>query len=77
LRVTLYTKVECGLCVEAEAILRRLQKKIRFQLEFVNIEADADAHARYWDRIPVITIDGEEVAAAPLDEARLQAIFQR
>jgi len=73
LKVILYTQEGCGLCRDAEAMLRRMQKKNRFELEFVDIEADSSAHALYWARIPVITLDGEEVASAPLDERRLAA----
>lgn len=57
-------------------MLRRIQRKIQFQLEFVDIEADDAAHARYWHRIPVVTRDGEEVGAAPLDEAQLEAALR-
>ncbi len=77
MRVTLYTKADCGLCEEAASMLRRLRKQTRFELESVNIEADAGANERYGSRIPVIAVDGEEVAAAPLDEKQLAAILLR
>ena len=73
MKVTLYTAAECGLCRKAEATLRRLQTKIRFDLDLVNIEADEGLFRKYWDRIPVIMVDGQEVAAAPVDEKRLAA----
>ena len=76
MKVTLYTKAQCGLCEEAEVMLRRLQRKIHFDLEFVDVEADASAYQRYGQRIPVIAVDDEEVAAAPLDETRLQALLR-
>ena len=77
LKVTMYTKADCGLCGDVQVALVRLQPKIRFELEFVNIEADPDAYARYWDRIPVVEVDGVEVAAAPIDEKRLLAALTR
>jgi glutaredoxin len=77
LRVTLYSKDDCGLCREAEAMLRRLQKRSSFELEIVDIEDDKSLFDEYWIRIPVIAMDGEEVAAAPLDERRLQSLFLR
>ena len=58
-------------------MLKRLQKQIRFEIEHVDIEADAGANERYGSRIPVIAVDGEEVAAAPLDEKQLAAILLR
>ncbi len=77
MRVTLYTKADCSLCEEAASMLKRLQRQTRFELEYVYIEADAHANERYGSRIPVIVVDGEEVAAAPLDDKQLAAILLR
>ena len=71
--MTLFTKGECGLCEEAEELLRRLQKRIRFQLEIVDIQEDMAIYDRYRDRVPVVAVDGREVAAAPIDGRRLEA----
>jgi len=75
-RVTLYTKQDCGLCREAEDALRRIQKKARFELELVDIEADPAISSRYWDRVPVVAVDGKEVAMAPIDETRLRSLLR-
>ncbi len=72
MKVTLFTKDDCGLCKEAERLLLRLQKKLRFDVEFVDIEANSAVFDRYWARVPVVAVDGKEVAAAPLDEHRLR-----
>jgi glutaredoxin len=77
LRVTLYTKTDCGLCVEAEDLLRRLQKRIHFELEFVNLETSDSASVDYGERVPVVLVDGREVAAAPIDERELLAALTR
>lgn len=77
MRVTLYTAEGCGLCREAEQLLLRLGKRIRFDLEIVNIEADSALYDRYWARVPVVLVDGREVAAAPLDERRVAAALRR
>lgn len=76
MRVTLYTKSDCGLCRQAEALLARLRRRIPFDLELVDIESDPQLFARYWDRVPVVAVEGEEVAAAPLDEGRLRAALR-
>jgi glutaredoxin len=76
MKVTLYTKSDCGPCREAAAMLRRISGKIRFELELVHIEADSAAYASYRDRVPVVAVNGEEVAAAPLDEKRLAAALK-
>lgn len=77
MRVTLYTTEGCGLCREAHQLLLRLGERIRFELEIVNIEANAALYDRYWARVPVVLVDGREVAAAPLDERRVAAALRR
>jgi glutaredoxin len=76
MKVTLYTKSVCGLCCEAEAMLRRISGKIRFELELVDIEVDSATCASYRDRIPVVAVNGEEAAAAPLGEKRLASVLR-
>lgn len=73
MKVTLYTKDGCRLCEEAEDALRAIQKSIQFELELVYIEDDATLLDRYQDRVPVIALDGTEVASARVDERTLRA----
>ncbi len=74
--VTLYTRADCGLCQEAAEVLSRIREKIHFQLTLVDIAAaDPAIFNRYWDRVPVVAVDGKEVAAAPLDEGHLRKIL--
>ncbi len=76
MKLILYTRDECGLCREAEEVLRRLGRKIQFELEVVEIEGDPELRGRYWDRVPVVAVEGKEVAAAPIDEGRLRAALR-
>lgn len=73
MKVTLYSKKDCGLCDKAERTIRRIQQEIDLDLNIVDVEGDAGAYGHYRDRIPVVEVDGREVAAAPIDEARLRA----
>lgn len=73
MNVTLYSKKNCGLCEKAERTIRLIQKEIDLDLKIVDIEGDAGAYGDYRDRIPVVAVEGKEVAAAPIDEARLRA----
>lgn len=77
MRVTLFTAEGCGLCREAEQLLLRLQRRFGFELEVVDIGTSQAAYDRYWARVPVVAVDGKEVAAAPLDEGRLKAALAR
>ena len=72
MKVTLYSKSECGLCDQAEEMLRRLGKTIPLEIEIVDIESDPALYERYWARVPVVVAVGEEIGAAPLEEDLLQ-----
>jgi glutaredoxin len=59
--LTVYSKPDCHLCEEAMAELRRLQPEYGFELRELDITTDEELHRRYFERIPVIALDGEDV----------------
>jgi glutaredoxin len=67
--VTVYAKPDCHLCAEAMSVLRRLQAELGFGLEELDISADEALHRAYFERIPVVTVDGEELFQYFVDEA--------
>jgi glutaredoxin len=77
--VTLYSKHDCHLCVDARTALLRLQPELRFELHEVDITTDETLHRAYFERIPVVTLGGEELFEYFVDETvlreRLQAIL--
>ena len=68
-RVTVFSKPDCHLCAEAMAHLRRLQGELAFALEERDISEDEEVHRAYFERIPVIALDGEELCDYFVDEA--------
>jgi len=56
-------------------LLRRLQPEIHFQLEVVDIESEDKLFDRYWDKVPVVVVEGKEVAVAPVDARELRAVL--
>jgi glutaredoxin len=70
--VTLYGRDGCHLCDDARAGLEALRARVPFSLQEVDIEADAELHKRYLERIPVIALDGEELYDYFLDAADLE-----
>jgi glutaredoxin len=72
LQVTLYGRQECGLCDHALAALRRIARKLPLEVTVVDIDTDEALQARYFLEIPVVTVDGEEVARAPISERALE-----
>ncbi|MBF6599936.1 MAG: glutaredoxin family protein [Dehalococcoidia bacterium] len=74
--VTLYTRTHCGLCEEAEDELRRLEPEFGFTLTTCDVDADPTLRLEYNARVPVICVDGREVAAAPIDPGRLATVLR-
>ena len=60
-QVTLYTRVGCHLCEEAERVLREERVATPFRLELVDIDRDPELVRRYGVRVPVVAVDGEDV----------------
>jgi glutaredoxin len=71
--VALYRRPGCPLCDEAEALLARLAPHLQFTVEAVDIETDDDLLRRYMLEIPVVAVNGVEVARAPLRGDALEA----
>ena len=69
--VTLYSRPGCHLCVEARESLERVQTRAPFVLHEVNIELDDALHKRYLERIPVVSIGGEDLFDYEVDEDAL------
>ena len=67
--LTVYSKPDCHLCAEAMSVLRRLQAELRFGLRELDITADEALHRAYFERIPVVSLDGEELFQYFVDEA--------
>ena len=71
-RVTVYTRVGCHLCQEAERVLRAEQASAGFSLELVDIDRDPELVRRYGVRVPVVAVDGQDLFEyeVPLDLLR-------
>jgi glutaredoxin len=60
--LTLYSKPECHLCDDALEVLSRLRDELGFELVERDITLDEELHRAYFERIPVIELDGEELS---------------
>jgi glutaredoxin len=70
-RVTLYSKSGCHLCDDVRALLQELAPEYGFHLEETDIEDNDAVFERYRYAIPVVTVDGREVARGKIDEREL------
>ncbi len=59
--VTLYSKPDCHLCEDALKALREVRDELPFVLQVRDITAEEALHRAYFERIPVVTLDGEEL----------------
>jgi glutaredoxin-like protein DUF836 len=75
--VVLYTRTNCGLCVEAAADLRRLQDDLAFKLIERDIDTDPALLALYDEQVPVIAVAGRTIAHAPIDASSLRTELAR
>ena len=70
--MTVYSKPDCHLCGEAMSVLSALQRELGFELRELDISADETLHRAYFERIPVVAVDGEEVCEYFVEEARVR-----
>lgn len=62
IKLTLFTKENCGLCEEAKDAIRLVQSEYEIEVNEVDIYSDDALLEEYQLMIPVIQIDGETVA---------------
>jgi glutaredoxin len=70
--LTLYSKPDCHLCLEAREALLALQPELGFELAELDITTDESLHRAYFERIPVVALEGEELFEYFVEEAVLR-----
>ena len=75
--VTMYAREGCCLCDDARAVIARVQARIAFAFEERDIETDERLLRAYLERIPVVSIDGNEVFELVVDETELESALCR
>jgi hypothetical protein len=73
--VTLYGKAGCCLCDEAKLVIEEVRTRRAFALTEVDVSLDPVLHARYGERIPVVTVDGDEAFELGLTAAELENLL--
>jgi glutaredoxin len=71
-KVILYGRPGCCLCEEARTLLLAVRRDHEFAFAERNIEQDDGLLRAYLERIPVVTIDGEEAFELWVDEFELR-----
>ncbi len=71
-QVTLYTRRGCHLCEQAERVVHDVAGG-RADVRLVDIDADPVLVERYTVRVPVLAVDGREVAEYEIPRAVVEA----
>ncbi len=58
--VTLYSRSNCHLCDVAMETLTNLQSELKFEIEKLLIDGDAELETKYGEQVPVILINGKQ-----------------
>jgi glutaredoxin len=74
--VTLYTKPGCHLCEAVEAVIEQVARRRRFELVRRDITHDAADFEKYQHEVPVVLVDGEEIARHRMTEGELMKALE-
>ena len=77
LKVQMYTKKECSLCVVAREIILRVLKEIPFEFQEVDIESRDDLNKRFKEEIPVVFVNGKRTFTYRVHEKKLRRMLKR
>lgn len=73
--VVVYTRAGCGLCAAAEQLVAREARG--HDVRHVDVDGDEQLQRRYGVRVPVITVDGVEVAELQVSPGEVRAGLRR
>ena len=73
--VVVYTRAGCGLCRRAEELVAREARGAA--IAHVDVDGDPELQTRYGVRVPVVTVDGEEVAELEVAPGEVRAAVSR
>jgi glutaredoxin len=70
-RLTLITRDQCHLCDVAKDAMARVAQASGEDWREIDVDSDPQLQAEYWDRVPVILLDGKEHGYWRVEEERL------
>ncbi len=75
-RITLLGRPGCHLCDDARVVVRRVADDLGVPWEERDITQSAEDLAEYWERIPVVLVDGVQQDFWRVSESRLRAALR-
>ncbi len=76
-RVTLFTKPGCHLCEVVERTIAEVGRSRAFELEIRNILDDEGDYREYQHDVPVVMVNGKEIARHRMERRKLEAVLDR
>ncbi len=73
--VEVYTREQCGLCRHAEELVA--EEAARADVVLIDVDEDPDLQRRYNVRVPVVAVDGREVAEGRIEAGEVAAAVRR
>lgn len=73
--VEVFTRVGCGLCQHAERLVA--EEARRAEIRYVDVDADPELQRRYNVRVPVVAVNGREIAEAHLAPGSVRRAVRR
>jgi glutaredoxin len=74
--ITIYSKPDCHLCDLAKEVVERCRQKVDFMVEVIDISQNPQLLELYRNDIPVILLDGKEIARHVVRERQLLELLQ-
>jgi glutaredoxin len=75
-RVVLYSRPGCHLCDAAREVVLAVRQRHPFLFDEVDIEGSDELVRDFGIRIPVVTVDGEEVFEIEVEGSRLAELVR-
>lgn len=75
-RIDVYTRERCGLCRKAEELVAEEAGR-RADVRHIDIDEDPELQRRYHVRVPVVVVDGREVAEGRIEPGAVAGAVRR
>jgi glutaredoxin len=77
IQLTLYTRAECPLCHEMQAVVEVVARELPLALELIDVDRDPALVAAYGEEVPVLLVNGRKAFTARVEPAALRARLAR
>jgi len=74
-QLTVYARTYCHLCDDMIAALQQLQGRFAFDVQVVDVDADAALETQFGEKVPVLTYGDRELCHYFLDEPVVTAFL--